>query len=972
MRAILARWAAATTAAVLMVGGAAAQDPAADGGERAIDLEEIVAQAKGTGAAKPGGDDPAKKYRDFAEVTKGAEKIDGLFTLWKKDQHLYAEIKPQQFNQPLLAPMVVSRGLAMAGNTLNFGDEWVLVFKKVGDRVQVIRRNVRHLAPSGTPIEKAVAQNYTDSILMALPIVSVNPAGGMSTVVDFADVFLTDFAQLGIGSLDRSRTNWHKVKGFPNNLEIQVEATYAGRRGDESVIDPRGTTVVVHYSLIRLPEPGYRPRAADTRVGYFLNATKDYGSKDPDDNFVRMVNRWRLEKADPKAKLSAPKKQIVWWVEDTVPFEYRPYVEAGIREWNKAFEKIGFAEAIAVRWQAPGEEFDPEDTSHCTFKWITTNSTYAMSTLRSNPLTGEMIDGDVIFDAGFVKLWKQDYALLVKGVPGGDKPTAVVGHGEVLSPILAAREGFGLLTTPGRPLDPEALHAVPGDWTPLQGALRQRMAAGFGDGHTYSGDCGRSCRFASGMAYQMGLGAMALAIDDAEKAKDDDKGKEKDGEKKDEPKPEPVPDRTDEFLGQAIKYVVMHEVGHSLGLRHNFKASTMLGPDELNDTAVTRQKGLVGSVMDYAAANIAPKGAKQGDFYTTTIGPYDYWAIEYAYKPIQGDEDAELAKIAARAPEDDLVFATDEDMFGNGDPLVNTWDMGADPCQFGRDRMALAAELLKDLDKRTTKDGESWARNRLAFSLLLSQYGDAAALISSYVGGQQVYRDHKGDKDGHDPVVPIDPDKQRECLKLLATEIFGDQAFRFEPATLRRLGVDKWSHWGSNDMARVDFSVYDRVLGIQRIALGHCLSPGVLARLQNQELQAEPGTKPLAVSEVFRAVTDGVWSDVKAPEGDAKLAVTTIRRNLQREHLKRLATMVLGSRGPSGLDGLSYLFISGGGSTPADARSLARMHLREIDSKIAAALEDRSKLDDSTRAHLEECHEQIVKVLGATLTANES
>ena len=99
-----------------------------------------------------------------------------------------------------------------------------------------------------------------------------------------------------------------------------------------------------------------------------------------------MINRWRLEKSDPKAKLSPPKKQIVWWVEDTVPQEYRPYVEEGILEWNKAFEKIGFRNALAVRWQNDRDEFDPEDINYCTFRWITTSSTFAMSALRSNPL----------------------------------------------------------------------------------------------------------------------------------------------------------------------------------------------------------------------------------------------------------------------------------------------------------------------------------------------------------------------------------------------------------------------------------------------------------------------------------------------------------------------------------------------------------------------------------------------------------
>ena len=142
---------------------------------------------------------PPKKFRDFAEVIKDAGKIDGLFTLHRKDDHLYAEIKPNQLDQPMICPIAIARGMASAGQPLNFGDEWVLVFKRVGDKVQLIRRNVHYKAPAGTPLEKAVKQNYTDSVLLALPILSINPSG-QAVVIDLADIFLTDFAELGIGS----------------------------------------------------------------------------------------------------------------------------------------------------------------------------------------------------------------------------------------------------------------------------------------------------------------------------------------------------------------------------------------------------------------------------------------------------------------------------------------------------------------------------------------------------------------------------------------------------------------------------------------------------------------------------------------------------------------------------------------------------------------------------------------------------
>jgi hypothetical protein len=931
-----------------------------------FDIEAIM-----TRAHHGGGFSSDKKYQDFAEVTKGAEKIDGLFTLHKKDEHLYAEIKPFQFDQPLLVPATIARGIGQAGMPVG-DDDMVLVFRKHGDKVQVVRRNIRFKAPPGTPIDKSVKQNYTDSVLMALPIVTVNPMGGMTTVIDLSDIFLTDFAQLGLGYLDRNRSGWHRVKGFPNNLELEVEATFGGGgggrggfQGNDGVADHRGITVVIHYSLMRTPDPMYRPRAADDRVGHFLSATKDFGKDDPDTNFVRYVNRWRLEKSDARAKMSPPKKQIVWWVEDTVPVEYRPYVEAGIREWNKAFEKIGFREAIAVRWQDGRDEFDPEDTNYCTFRWVTSDAGFAMSCLRANPLTGEMIDGDVVFDASFLRHWKQEYALLVgaapgqKGEEGAAEPLAI---GELISPAMASKMGYG---QPGHPRQPglEALgdqaarllpEVIPSSWGQLQWQLSKRVAR----------TRASSCQFQVGMQHEFNLIAMALA----DAGRGGPGGPGGDGE---------LPE---EFLSQALKEVVMHEVGHSLGLRHNFKASAMLTPDQLHDTTVTRAKGLVASVMDYSPVNLAPKGKKQGDYYTTTLGPYDYWAIEYAYKPLDGNEEMELKKIAARAPEPELLFATDEDSFLNNDPQVNLWDLGSDPCAFAKERIALATELIKDLDTKVVKDGESWSRNRRAFGTLMNQWGNAAHFVANYVGGQSIVRHHKGDKGAGDPVVPVPGAKQRECLKFLVENVLSDKAFQFSPALLRRLVTEKWMDWSGSALGTGDVSypILERVLDIQRIALGQCLNPRVLSRLQNQELQADPGTDPLRMEEVFRALSGGVFSDLEVPAAvdgkPRKLALTTVRRNLQREYVRRLNTLVLGDRRGQPQLGDAFLFVSfgGGGQVPADARALARLHLKEIAERIAKAVEAKDvAIDDTTRAHLEECRQRIGKVLEAPLANNE-
>jgi hypothetical protein len=288
--------------------------------------------------------------------------------------------------------------------------------------------------------------------------------------------------------------------------------------------------------------------------------------------------------------------------------------------------------------------------------------------------------------------------------------------------------------------------------------------------------------------------------------------------------------------------------------------------------------------------------------------------------------------------------------------------------------------LLKDIDQKVVKDGEPWSHSRLAFNALLQQYGNAAHLAANYVGGQYVVRDHKGDKGARDPVIPVAGAKQREALKFLVENILSDQAFQFSPALLRKLGTEKWMHWGdSSEMRSVHLNLLDRVLGIQRIILSQCLSSGTLNRLQDQELLADPATDPLKMSEVFRSLTDGVWSELNVPvpaadakEKSRKLKLSIVRRNLQREYLRRLYTMVLGESRGQMPDIFAFLSFGGGGSYPADARALARMHLKEINERIGKALDDRDlTIDDTARAHLEETRSRIAKVLDAKVDANE-
>jgi hypothetical protein len=936
-----------TCAAVALLTGWVGHQQAGQGQERGI----VVPPGKVPGL--PGlPDAPEKKFPDFDKLVKGAKEYDGLFKLFHKDETLYAELKQQQLNKPFLCPMAIARGMGMGGYTLNFDEQWVLLFKKVSEtKLHLIRRNVHFKAAAGSPVAKAVETTYTDSVLMAIPIRSIHP-GRQGILIDLGDIFMTDFAQLGIGGMDRNRSTWHKIKAFPKNVEIQVAATFGGGGrfffGDDSVIDPRGTTLVLHYGLVELPEGGYQPRLADDRVGYFLSAVKDFSNDSKDTSFLRYVNRWRLERADTdpknKNKLSVPKKKIVFWIENSVPFEYRPYVREGILEWNKAFEKVGFRDAIEVR-QQEGEDFDPEDINYNTFRWITTGYGFAMGPSRANPLTGEILDADIIFDADMIRYWKQEAKLLGANRLSPEETPSLIG---------AIRHGWGLSGLPVR-----------------QGSLNwdaRQEAGAKGQGPERVDPRARLwavqqgvCQCGPCMRYELGLASMALAAQSKDKDKDKKGG-------------DAVPE---ELIGQAIKMVVMHEVGHTLGLRHNFKASTMLKNEELHDTSITRKKGLAGSVMDYLPVNLAPKGVKQGDYFTTTIGPYDYWAIEYAYKPLSGGTDGELTKlqeIATRGALPGHDYGTDEDLYGTSDPLINAFDLGADPMKFAMDRMLLAEELMKTLSTKVVDKGESYQRVRQAFSMLLGQYGNGAYLVSQFVGGEHAHRDHRGDPKGRDPLVPVKAARQRLALEFLQEHILNDQHFKFPPELLRKLATERWMHWGSSSGfgSSVDYPLHDRILRIQRIVLEQLLDGSTLRRIQNNALKVNADEQPLQISEVFRSLTDGVWGEypAKGAKESKKARASVIRRNLQRQHLKSLSTMILGER--EGGRGFFIFFGSGGGPVPPDAKSLARMHLREIQGRIAGALAAKdAPPDDTTRAHLEECRERIGRVLNASLQLNE-
>ena len=767
---------------------------------------------------------PKSKEKSIKDLTKSSKKIEGLFTMYRdtitgalqmviSDEHLDKDYI--HFNQ-------VSNGVVDAGRFRGaYGGSKVFKVKKFYDKIEFVSQNTSFYFDPENAISKSKDANTSEGIMATVKIEAYDKKEGLY-LIKADGLFLREtFAQIKpprfpgsspmaftLGNLDKTKTKINSIKNYDDNTNLEVEYVYSKpsvlNGGSQAVTDGRNVSIKVFHSLIAMPDNDYTPRFDDPRVGYFTTEVNDQTATNSAP-YKDLVHRWNLVKKDPNAAISEPVKPITWWMENSTPIEWRETIKQGVLEWNKAFEKAGFKNAMVVKLQPDDADWDAGDINYNVLRWTSSPNPpfggYGPSFV--NPKTGEIIGADIMLE--YVHFTNRVFY-------------------DQLFDLAKADAEFNA-----------------SDYL-----KKNKVLCSFGHVMHENTMFGQAVVEASGGS-------------DLEMAR---------------------------MKKEAMLALIMHEVGHTLGLNHNMKASQLFSPEELADKEFIEGKCLTGSVMDYAGINLTNNRTKQGQYYDTSVGPYDVWAIQFGYTPFQSE--AEKIALLNRSTEPELIFGNDaDDMRAPGkaiDPRVMIGDLSNDQIGYSIDRIKLVDSMMNHVKTKFSKTGESYQELRRAYYLLSGQRAVAANVISRFIGGVYVDRAMVGQKGAAQPYTPVSLEDQKRAMTALSKYAFAPDAFSAPNDLYSYLAMQRRGY--NFFRGPEDPKIHQQVLTYQQNVLSHILHPNTLQRITDSELYGNKYTLSKYMSDLNSAIF----------KADIYGNVNSFRQNLQISYTNRLIDMLTGKQ----------------------------------------------------------------------------
>ncbi len=831
----------------------------------------------------------AGELKPFAELTAGATAQTGFLDAYQKGDRLWLAVKPAQLGVDFLMEAKVAQGIGagglFGGTMLNSGEGKVMALERHGDRVFLVQRPNRFRAGGDPQIQNAVDITFSSSVVESAPVEAIRDDGAL--VFSAYNWFVGDVSEVS--------TRVRRAAG--GNAAFDRARSYI-----ESVKSfPLNTNIRTKLTFrpSETPSVGSVPDNRSFSVSVFHSIValpaeqmKPRLADDRVGNFLSVHKDYSDADSDyfvryvRRWRLEPGERAGNLW-RPVKPITY--YIDRSVPQAYRQVFKEG-TEAWnsafeAAGWSGAIRALDlPDDADPEDIRY---------PTLRWNVSddTGYGAIGPSVADPRTGEILDADILFESNLFRGQHRSWRTI-----VGPVTSAADAYEQALGVGR-FDP----AISSNGTELLG-------------------------FANALVDQSAVATLALMAQGTIGPDD------------------PVPA---EFLRQAARWVVMHEVGHTLGLAHNFRSSASTPFDRLHDTAFTAENGVFSSVMEYPNVNVARAGQTQGHFYTHNAGSYDRWVISYGYTP----DDARAAALARQVADRRHMYGTNAESSGPGalDPSITTYDLSADPLTWGAERAELVRSIWNRLPGLVMEDNESYFTVTTAFRNLLREYARGVAPATKYLGGQYLNRDHIGDPNGRMPFENVPVADQRRALQVIVRNLFDESALAVPPALLTHLGANRWLHWGETNTFgdRLDFPFHEEIVGLQSSTIRQLLEPNRLARIRDAETKYG-SSNVVSIPELMDAMTSAIWTEL-----DRTGNIGAMRRDLQRAHLDALVAIVV--EPPDGM--------------PSDARAVARMQLGGIGLRVGSRLAAVGALDGYTRAHLMDIGARIAKALDASLSA---
>jgi hypothetical protein len=831
----------------------AAQQP---GGATGTTPQQGTPPTQGAPGAGRGGANRPRPYNQV--VTDRAVSDGGGITVHKIDDRYLFELPDTLINRDFLLVSRIAGVPANVGGFISAGTsvgERLVRWERSGDRISLRSISVEAVAADSLPIALSVASNNVGAILMTFPIQAYGRAGARDSatfVIDVTEFFGGDTPTLSglnaaqrrtyqVRRLDPARSFVTAVRSFPLNIEVRHTQTFdaAEPPGDQR---SGALSLEMRQSLVLLPRVPMRPRLADARAGFFTVDRVNYGLdvlKAESETFIR---RWRLEPKDPAAyargELVEPVKPIVYYLDPATPTRWRKYMKQGVEDWQRAFEKAGFKNAIVAKDPPSPEEdpeWDPEDARYSVVRWAASLVRNAVGPSTSDPRSGEIIESDITWYHNHMRSYRN----------------------RLLIETAASNPAARTLDTP------------------------------------------------------------------------------------------------EELMGETMRQVVTHEVGHALGLPHNMVASSSFPTDSLRKPSFTRRFGVSATIMDYARQNYIaqPGDGLEPKDYIRRLGPFDDFIINWGYRvlPDARTPEAEKATLNKWLADQSTPFPYRyvPQQYSSIDPRAQTEDLGNDPIKSSSYAVANLKRVVPNLVTWTTKGGEDFAELTELYSETIGMWSQYMGHVATLIGG--VYVDNKtADQTG--AVYRAVPEAtQKAALEFLTENVFKSPDWLSPASVTTRLGPPT----AGTSLATRQANVLTSLLSAAR-----------LGRLADSEILE--GTRAYTVAEYLADLKRAVWGGP-----GASMELDAGRRTLHRVYIERLEALIsppapppaaAAGAPPAGPTAPPGPFLGAPNVLRSDFPALARAQVRAIrDQARAAALAAPS--GSVARAHWQDIVDRADKIL---------